>query len=234
MSRLSDLNQYLQRLTGQLYLAIYATAEKNEEVRKNEDDYVAGQVPQKGGDPVQMMGSAVFKEGKMIGTLTGQETKMALLLRHKSLSNHAIRSFPDPFEKDFRISAQIMMNGNTKVKMDTKTDTPDVKVTVPLKIQIFSNPSITNYTTNLKNQETLKQSIEKELEKIAMEVIKKTQEEFEGEPFMWYLEARRQFWTLDEYKKYNWEKKYKDAKVDVNFDVTIESLGTQLKPDAIG
>jgi spore germination protein KC len=230
---LSDLNRYFQRLSGDLFLAIYATTEKNEEIRKNEDHYVAGQIPQKSGDPVQMMGSAVFKDGKMIGTLTGEETRMSLLLRPKSLSHYAIQSFTDPINNDFRISTNIMLNGKTKVKIDATTDTPDVKVIVPVKIQVFSNPSLTNYTTNLKNQETLKASIKNELEKIAMDLIQKTQEKFKAEPFLWYLEARRQFWTNHEYEKYNWNEKYSNAKVDVKFDVKIESFGAQLKPKVI-
>lgn len=229
----SDLNRYFQRLSGELFLAIYATTEKEEKLKGNEDHYKAGQIPQKGGDPVQIMGSAVFRNGKMIGTLTGEETRMALLLRQKSLFHFATQTFKDPFNDDFRIATQIMMNGKTKVKIDATTNTPHVKVSVPLKVQIFSNPSLTNYTTHLKNQETLKRSIEKDLENIAMDLVKKTQEEFEGEPFLWYLEARRQFWTIDAYEKYDWEKKYVNANVDVNFNVTIDSLGAQLKPETI-
>jgi spore germination protein KC len=230
---LSDLNRYFQRMSGDLYLAIYATTERNKEVRKHEDYYVAGQIPQMAGDPVQMMGSAVFKNGQMIDTLTGEETRMALLLRQKSLSHYAIQSFADPINNNFRISTQIMLDGKTKVKIDATTDIPDVKVTVPVKVQVFSNPSLTNYTTNLKHQETLKESIENELEKIATDLIRKTQEEFKAEPFLWYLEARRQFWTIHEYEKYNWNEKYSNAKVEVNFDVKIESLGAQLKPEVI-
>ncbi len=41
---------------------------------------MAGQVPKRGGNPVQLIGSAVFKEGKMIGKLTGEETRIAILL----------------------------------------------------------------------------------------------------------------------------------------------------------
>ncbi|WP_172369129.1 Ger(x)C family spore germination protein [Sporosarcina jiandibaonis] len=230
---LSDLNRYFQRLSGDLYLAIYATTEKNEEVRKNEDHYVAGQIPQKSGDPVQMMGSAVFKNGKMIGILTGEETRMSLLLRQKPLSHYAIQSFTDPINNDYRISTQIMMNGKTRVKIDASSDIPDIKVTVPIKVQVFSNPSLTNYTTNLKHQETLKQSIKNELEQIAKDLIQKTQEEFKAEPFLWYLEARRQFWTNHEYEKYNWSEKYSNANVDVKFDVKIESFGAQMKPEVI-
>ena len=48
------------------------------------------------GDPVQMIGSAVFKDGKMIGTLTGEETRITLFLRRKALGHTFVQSFPIP------------------------------------------------------------------------------------------------------------------------------------------
>ncbi|CAM4097857.1 Ger(x)C family spore germination protein [Lederbergia lenta] len=229
----STLNRYFQRLSGELFLAIYATTEKDEIVKKNEDDYLAGQVPQKSGDPVQMIGSAVFKDGKMIGTLTGAETRISLFLRPKGLSHSVIQSYPDPINDQYRISVRMMKKGKTKVKIDTKTNPTEVKVTVPVALQVFSNPSLSNYTTNLKNQQRLKESIKDTLEKETIDFIKKTQDEFKSEPFLWYLEARQTFWTIDEYTQYNWPKKYSEAKIEVNFNVEIENLGEQLKPAVI-
>jgi len=39
--------------------------------------------------------------------------------------------------------------------------------------------------------------------------------------------------TLDVYKNYKWEEKYKDAKVKITFDETIENLGAQIEPTKI-
>ncbi|MBU8880070.1 Ger(x)C family spore germination protein [Bacillus sp. FJAT-29790] len=229
---LSDLNRYFQRLSGELFLAIYATSEKNEKHRENEDSYIAGQVPQKSGDPVQMIGSAVFKNGKMIGTLTGEETRFALLLRHKSLVHSVIESFPDPVNDKYRISVRVK-NGETKVKVNTQKVPAEVKVTVPMKVQILSDPSLADYTQDTKKRELLKQSIKETVEAKASELIKKTQKEFKGEPFIWYVEARRHFRTVRDYEKYDWEKKYQEAKVQVHFDLSFESFGEHIKPSVI-
>ncbi|MBS4224041.1 Ger(x)C family spore germination protein [Bacillus sp. FJAT-49682] len=229
----ANLNRYFQRLSGELFLAIYATTEKNENVRKNEDDYKAGQVPQQSGDPVQMIGSAVFKDGRMIGTLTGEETRISLFLRRKALGHTFIESFPDPINDKYRITVRMTKPGHTKVKVNTKKSPPEINVSMPIRIQVFSNPSLTNYSTNIENQKRLKQSIKARMEKQTMKLIKRTQDEFKSEPFLWYLEARRKFWTMPEYENYDWEKKYTDAKVEVNYDVMIESFGETLKPAAI-
>lgn len=226
----SNLNRYFQRLSGELFLSIYATADKNETVSKNEVDYEAGQIPQKSGDPVQIIGSAVFKNGKMVGSLTGKETRIALFLRRKALEHTFVESFQDPVNDKYRITLRMTKPTKTKVKINTKKTPAEVKVTIPIRLQVFSDPSLVNYPTNSANQKKLRKSIKENLEKETMDFIKRTQEEFKSEPFLWYLEARRTFWTMPDYKNYNWEQKYQTAKVDVNYDVIIESFGEQLKP----
>ncbi|WP_339253606.1 Ger(x)C family spore germination protein [Sporosarcina sp. FSL W8-0480] len=231
---ISDLNRYFQRSSNALFLAIYATSERDERFRESSDNYKAGQVPQKEGDPVQMIGSAVLKNGKMIGVLTGEETRNSLLLREKSKTHHYIDTFIDPKMEGLRISARVGKEERSKVKINVKTEPPEVFVTVPLKVQVLSIPSLIDYANNEKNQALLKEEIKKELEEKISSLIKKTKEEFGAEPFVWYEEARREFWTMDEFIKYDWQEKYRDADVKVDFEITIESFGSLLKPQKTG
>lgn len=230
---ISELNRYFQRTSSALFLAIYATSERDERYRESSDNYKAGQVPQKEGDPVQMIGSAVFKRGKMIGVLTGEETRSALLLREKSIANHYIDSFTDPIKEGHRISARIIKEDRTRVKINVKKEHPEVFVTVPLKVQVLSTPSLIDYSSNEKNQELLNTEIRKDLEDKISNLIKKTQEEYGAEPFVWYEEARREFWTMQEFLNYDWQEKYREADVHVDFEITIESFGSQLKPQKL-
>ncbi|BAQ11035.1 hypothetical protein OXB_2564 [Bacillus sp. OxB-1] len=229
----SDLNRYLQRTSSALFLAIYATSEREERYRENSDNYKAGQVPQKEGDPVQMIGSAVLKEGKMIGVLTGEETRLALLLREKSLARHYIDTFTDPKKEDLRISVRVLKEVHTKVEIDVDKEHPEVHVTIPLKVQVLSIPSTIDYAGNEKNQKLLKNEIRKNLEEKTASLIKKTQEEYGAEPFVWYEVVRRKFWTMKEFENYNWQERYKNADVQLDFEITIESFGSQLKPHKI-
>lgn len=229
----ATVNRYFQRLEGQVFLVIYATTERNEEDSKNEDAYLAGEVPQQGGDPVQVIGSAVIKNGKMIDTLTGEETRLALLLRRKQIAHSMIVAMPDPLKKEYQVSLRLLKHKNTRVNVNVKKDPPEVHVTVPLKAQVLSIPSLTDYVLNVEYQEKLKQSITKELEKKTMELIHKSQKKYKSETFLWHLEARKKFWTLDDYNQYNWEKKFTKARVQVDYDIVIESFGKQFKPPQI-
>lgn len=227
----SNFNRYLQRLKGEIFLAIYATAEKEDGHHpENEDEVVAGEIFQEAGDPVQMMGSAAFKYGKMIGTLTGEETRLILLMRPKSLLVTTVTSFPDPLEEDQRITVKFYKKGQSTVKVNTDVDPPHIKVHVPLIANLYSDRSLTNYTSNMDNQRVLVNSIEEKMKENAMKLIKKTQDEYKADPFLWNLPARRNFKTVREYEQYNWEKKFPHAKVDVTFEVFLEMLGTLRKP----
>ncbi|GKV56587.1 germination protein GerC [Sporosarcina sp. NCCP-2222] len=231
---LSDLNRYFQRTANALFLVIYASTEKEPEIRKSSDNYKAGQVPQEAGDPAQMIGSAVFQNGKMIGTLTGEETRYVLLLRKKSIANHYVDSFKDPIDNDRKISVRLLKEKKTTVKVDVEKANPEVRVHVPITVQVLSSPSLHNYAYTKERQRMLKEEIHEDLHAKIMQLIKKTQEEFGGEPFIWFQLARREFWTMDAYEDYDWQKKYRNADIQVELDITIESFGSQLKPPHVG
>src|SRR5690625_1336095 len=78
---------YYYRITEaseDLFLAMYSTTEANEAPpKREEDDFTAGELHVEGqGNKTQFAGSAVFKHGKMIGKLTGSETRLSILLNN--------------------------------------------------------------------------------------------------------------------------------------------------------
>ena len=226
----STLNRYYERMRGETFMAIYATTKRDAEFKENEDDYIAGQVPQKSGDPVQVLGTALMIKGKLVGILTGEETRLALLLRNKQWADSMIFSVDDPFHKDYRIGLRLLKFEATKVNVDVKQDPPKVHVTVPLKAQVISIPSLTDYVLNLENQTILKRSINEILSKRAEELIRRCQRELKAEPFIWNHAVRAKFWTWNQYDQYDWENKFLDAEVKVRFDVEVESFGKQYAP----
>ncbi|MDB4867612.1 MAG: hypothetical protein JWR03_1945 [Cohnella sp.] len=227
----STLNRYYSRVAGELYLAIYATTQKyDQRGSPNEDNYLAGQVPQKGGDPVQMIGSAVFKNGRMIGKLTGEETRYALVLRRRALAHTIVASYADPLNSKYRYTVRLVRRGNTQIKVDVKQDPPVVNVNVPLICQVLSIPSLIDYPRDTHKQKVLKASLEEIMQSKAMQLVQKTQRQYEAEPFLWYNAARMKFWTLREFEAYHWEDRYSRAKVNVDFDIRIEMFGKQLDP----
>ncbi|MFC5452685.1 Ger(x)C family spore germination protein [Paenibacillus aestuarii] len=227
----ATINRFMQRVHEELFLTIYGTTNRvAAKEKKDEDDYIAGEIPQISGDPVQIMGSAVLKDGVMIGKLTGEETRHVLLLRRKALSHVFVSSYPDPLDNKYRVTVRLLKSSNTQIQINVKKDPPVIHVKVPIKAQVLSIPSLNNYVTDEGNQRLLTKAISNDLKEISTRLIQKTQQEYRAEPFVWFLDARKQFATLQAFEAYEWEKKYADAKVTVDFDVKIESFGKQMDP----
>jgi spore germination protein KC len=230
---LSNLNTFFHRTDDELFLAAYATAQQEPVEQEDDDTYLPGQVPQASGDPVQMIGSAILQRGRMVGTLNGEETRFSLLLRRKNLIESMTATFPDPIEKEHRISVIFTRSENSKIRVDTDRSPAKIDVTVPLKMRINSNLALKDYTQNEESQKKLLAAIEERLEKKADELVTKMQEDYGGEPFVWYAAARKNFWTMKQFEDYDWDQAFAEAGVDIVFDIEIESFGEQIRPPTL-
>ena len=227
----ADIHRFMQitEADGDLYLAIYATTKQEGSVDVNEDEFYAGQIEKEGGNPTQVVGSAVFKEGKMIGVLTGEETRLSLLLDNSSQAESMLVTYQDPLNEEYRIGARVLKKESTKIVMDLQKEQPSVTATVPLSLELTAIPSLENYITDFKKQALLERFIEEDLGKKAQKFIAKTQEEFKGEPFYWSLVARKQFLTNKAYTEYDWKKAYPNLDINVNFEIEITEFGQQVE-----
>jgi spore germination protein KC len=228
----SELHKFF-RITeadADLYLAIYGTAEKDEdkESEKEEDRIFAGQLNTKGEtNQTQFLGSAVFKEGIMIGKLTGEETRIAILLNDTLEMSDVLTTFPDPFHENYRIATRVVKKRDNDVKMKLKKGGGEINVTIPLYFEILSDHSMVNYGDSVEKRKQLKQSIERKLSSKIEDFVKKTQEEFKGDPFGWSLIARKQFQTIPEYEEFDWMKSYPNLKVNIKVEIKFGEFGRQ-------
>ncbi|MGM0902784.1 MAG: Ger(x)C family spore germination protein [Bacillota bacterium] len=214
-----------------LFLSAYATTQvrtKKDKFRINEMDALAGDLRVEGdANNAQFLGSAVFLEGKMIGTLTGVENRIVMFLHDAINVRDVLTVFPDPFKEDYHITVRIMKQKKTKVKMDLKAKPPRIHVTLPLTLDILTDPSMENPVESKKKVEKLRNALEKKMESAAMEVVRISQEEFKAEPFGWSLHARREFKTLQEYMDFDWMKTYPKMKVDIDVEIRFGKFGRQ-------
>ncbi|MFK9090830.1 Ger(x)C family spore germination protein [Bacillus salipaludis] len=210
-----------------LFLAMNTTAvrEKNPKF-SGEDEYYAGQVNATGElDDTQFIGSGVFRNGVMIGKLTGQETSIVNTLDDTTNINDFLLNIPNPFPgKQKSFAARVMKRENNKVKMNLKGPRPKIFITLPLKFEIMSNPSMVDFSKK-KNQEIIKKEIARHFKIEHEKVLKKAQTEYKGAPYPLSYNARKYFGTIQEYKKFNWNKSYLKADIYVKADVEIVDYG---------
>ena len=211
------------------FLAMYTTTkkEKNPEV-KNEDEFLAGQLNATGEvDHTQFIGSAIFKNGVMVGKLNGQETRIVNILDDTTEIKEVLATHKDPFSDNQRVAIRVMKAANNRIKMNLKGPKPKIQITLPLKFDILTNPSMTDYAKSKKNRDTFKKSMIDQTESLFEGVLKKTQTELKGAPYPLSTYARKYFGTIDEFNTFNWVKSYPEADITVKADIQIVDYGKQ-------
>lgn len=214
-----------------LFIAPFATTKIDpKEEYGSEDNYKAGEVNIKGGNSTQFVGSAVFKEGQMIDTLTGEETRFSLMLDTTLPQQDIIANYTDPLSPGFDLAARVQVD-KVKVKIDYKpTSRTNIDVYVNTHMNIFAVPSTKNYMINSKNRKILHDSLQKQLQEEGEKFIKKTQEKYKLEPFYWSLHIRSKFLTIKDYEKADWAKKiYPNANVRLHVKVKSLEFGKILR-----
>ncbi|WP_075981870.1 Ger(x)C family spore germination protein [Bacillus massilinigeriensis] len=228
----SDLHRFylITEQDADLYLSIYTSAIREDTKTENEDEYIAGQLPTKGeANKTQFFGSAVFKEGKMIGTLDGEETRIAGILDETTDLNDVLTTFPDPFNEKERISTRVIKKERNKVKMNLRGSKPKIRIEIPLIVEVLSDPEMVDYAENEKNREILKRKITESLNNIYRQFIKKSQEEFKACPFSLSEEARKYFKTIKEFEDFDWMKSYPEMDIEVSVKIRLGEFGEQTK-----
>ncbi|MBP2239661.1 Ger(x)C family germination protein [Cytobacillus eiseniae] len=228
----ASLHKYL-RITeadADLFLAIFGTTEKVDPPSGDDmsDNIFAGQLKVNGNtNKTQFIGSALFKEGKMIDQLTVEETRITRLLSSVDEAPDILTTLPDPFNKDFKISITITQLKNIKIKMDVNKQPTTIHVHLPLQVDVLSDHSMVNYASNADKRNELKKFLIERFNDKFNQFIKKTQEEYKSEPFGWSLHARRKFATIAEYEKFDWMKSYPGMDVQISIDIKFGHFGRQ-------
>ncbi|WP_018933873.1 Ger(x)C family spore germination protein [Gracilibacillus lacisalsi] len=231
----ATLHRFFQITEGDadLFLGIYATTEMDNNEQHNEgieDKYIAGEIPQQGGSPTQFMGSAVFKEGQMIDTIDGEETRLVHMLDKTLRMEEYIATIPDPILPEFFVSYDYSQKKEPVINIDYYPNKPtEINVHVKFQAEIIAVPSLIPYTQNLEYRKKLEEEIVKRLEDKTEAFIKKTQTEYKSDPFYWSLYIRKHFKDIKEYEKADWHKNiYPNAKINVTYELDTLEFGKMI------
>ena len=183
---------------------------------------------------IEVGGMAIFKDEKMIGKLSSDETAYYLMLTDyldsydTSLELNELSDKSQNNQSSFK-NVEISQTGKAKIKVDTKNDKPRIDITIPLNIIILDTPAgeynylDSNYISEIKKEVT------EILDKRMKDYINKTQNEFDADINEFYKYCRKNFFTVKEYESYNFEEKYKDAKVNVKLNISFNDSGLNIE-----
>ncbi|MGE5674491.1 MAG: Ger(x)C family spore germination protein, partial [Mycobacterium leprae] len=145
------MHHFLNRLAGgagDAYLPMIAI---NENVEAGADlpapntssTAIAGTTPRAGGNPVEMVGTAIYRADKFVGVLTVDETQMLLALRGKM--GKAPVTLPDPLAPGHSVYLRLHQENLPKYKATLQAGKPHIAVHLLFEGEVLAVPSRVNY-----------------------------------------------------------------------------------------
>jgi len=186
----------------------------------DEGRYEAGDVPMISDLRIVAMGTAVFKNGKMVGTLDGIESVCFEMITGKY--RHSYWTIPDVYDKDNVIVMNVVQRKKPKATVEMKDGRPVITVVLDLEGDFTSLQSSVEYEkypelVENKTSEIIRQNI--------MSFLRRTTDEFDSDicGFGRYIKGR--FLTWDEWEKFDWPSHYKNSEFNVEVNFKIRRTG---------
>jgi Ger(x)C family germination protein len=188
-------------------------------------EYLAGQLPKKSENSIELFGTAVFNGDRMVGELDGNETRVMLMGRGEF--QRGFFDIPDPKQPELVVPLDVRQKESQR-KVSTKIENgkPIIHLKLELEGNILSIQSMINYESP-----ELKPILEKAFERFIKteldELIIKTKAlkadilQF-GRTIVWH------FNTIQDWEKYDWIAQYENAEVTTEVSFTIKGTGAML------
>lgn len=184
-----------------------------------------GDMPIKSNDNAENMGLAIFKNDKLVGELTAQET-----IWHMIVSNHlksCTLSIPDPLGDTESIDVNLKLDGSPKKTVNFINGTPHISCKIKVKIQILSatqesTSSNYNYYEN-ENIKMIEKTCSDYLQKTISDYLYKTSKEYNSDIDSFGKYAVKYFATIKDWEEYNWLDNYYNSIFNVEVSTTLKS-----------
>jgi spore germination protein KC len=204
-------------------------ANKNGDEHSADDaEYKAGELPRSGGLAREIFGCAVFDGAKMVGELTGEETRILLMVRDEfKKSDFAIQ---DPIDKKKLIVMNVVTSRPPEFEANTNSVKPLIYVKIFLEGKYYEIQSGIDYERP-EMKKLVEKAFEEETKNRLDKLIKKCQTEFHSDVFGFGRAAIKHFLTIEEWEKYNWLGAFTKAEVTTEISFAIRRTGTLMKSE---
>lgn len=189
-----------------------------------EGQYEAGEIPIAAKKQNEVMGMAVFKDGRMVGTANGSESACYQLITGDY--NYSYWNIPDPVEKDKVVVMNILQRKKPVIKVDLKDGRANINIRLDLEGDFTSIQSDRNYE---ENPEMIERATAELLNKQITAFLKRTTDEFNSDICGFGKIVKGKFLTWDEWTDYKWFDKYKDTVFHVELALSMRRTGLMIR-----
>jgi len=167
-----------------------------------------------------VMGMAVFRNGRMVGTLNGVESKCFQMVTGRY--EHSYWAFPDAYAPDKMVVMDILQRNRPSVKAVLKDGKALIDIMLDLEGDFTSIQSTYDYESypdimERKASEIIKNEI--------TTMLKKTTDEFNSDICGFGRYVKGKFMTLEDWEKFNWPEHYSDTEFNVQVKMKIRRTG---------
>lgn len=190
----------------------------------NMKKYIAGELDIEKENSSEAIGSAVFKNDKMIGELSNIESELYNIITGDYQSGYSvIYSEKSP---DTPITVRIEQKKKPSVKIDLSAENP--KITIILSLE-GNFKSVSDSYPIESDLTAFEEETSGYIKTAAEKFLIKTSREFDSDIAGFGEYAKKYFLTYDDFVNYDWNGKYKYAEFDVKVDFQVRRTGLILK-----
>lgn len=166
------------------------------------------------------IGTAVFKDDKLVGELTALETLCLSIIRGNV--NSFFISIDDPNNEQEKIDLVLYAEKSPKIKVNIVNNTPYISIDLKFSGRIYSMKENLRYLdTNVLN--SISKAANNYMENLLTQYLYKTSIEFKSDINGIGKYCLQNFLTIDEFENFDWKNNYANSAFSVSVDAEIES-----------
>lgn len=190
-------------------------------------DLTAGELRIESANRVQFLGSAVYRAQKLVGTLTGRETRMMQLIQGRVQQFNLF--IADPDEEGRVVSMQARQQERPGISVNPFAEPIRIRVRLRLDLDLAGQQNDQASATSQDRIRKLERAVNRRLQDMIERVVDKSQRELGGDIFRFYRVGRLSCMTDGCWSGVRWDDRYPRAKVDVEVVTHIRRTGKQLE-----
>lgn len=176
----------------------------------------------------QLQGTAVFRQAKMVGRLTPEETEIFMLLTGQV--ERLIESFPSPGYPEHKAVVEISATRRSAA-VDISGPVPTITLRLHAEGELREIEQTRLDLTVPDDVAQLERLVSRQLERRTNALVKKTQEEFGADIVGFGNYLRPRFIDWPSWQRYNWSDRYAKANIRVKVDTYLRKVGATFQPE---
>ncbi len=187
-------------------------------------EYVAGNLDIEKQNESEVIGTAVFKDDKMISTLSGIESQILNILTGRYISGYSVLYVPKSPNNPATIRIEQRKKPEIKIKLENGV--PKIKISLFLEGNFMTVPGDYMVENNLSEFE---ENSSEYIREYAQKFLEKTAKEFKSDVVGFGKNAKMLFLTNDEFENFDWNKAYEKAEFECEVEFSIRRTGLTMR-----